>query len=137
MPKISAAHQAVIDVKNQESRERLAYHHILTEIVRGGGDGARAGRWGKLQRVGSIYHKGDSWVWQLAFSPRLRDAVIMETFDSRANEDRSVRCFFLADVAQAYENRWFDSQSVTGKFQALYMHAKEIQLLEMNKEVTA
>ena len=127
MAKLSAAHQAVIDVKNQSERERLAYHHILTTIVRG------VGKWGSLARVGSIYHEGDSWVWQLTFSPRMRDAVIMETFDSRTNGDKTVRCFYLADIARAYEGRGFNSQSVTGKFQTLYFHAVELQRVELNK----
>jgi hypothetical protein len=125
--KLSAAHQAVIEVKNQAERERLAYHHVLTAITRG------PGKWGGLARVGSIYDKGDSWVWQMCFSPRLRDAVIMETFDSRTNGDKTVRCFFLADIARAYEGRSFDSQSVTGKFQTLYFHAVEMQRVELNK----
>jgi hypothetical protein len=131
MAKLSAAHQAVIDVKNAAERERLAYHFILTAIVRG------PGKWGDLARVGSIYHEGDSWVWQMAFTPRMRDAVIMETFDSRTNGDKTVRCFYLADVARAYEGHSFDSQSVTGKFQTLYFHAVELQRVELNREQVA
>lgn len=127
MAKLSAAHQAVIDVKNQAERERLAYHHVLTAITR------EAGKWGGLARIGSIYDKGDSWVWQMCLSPRLRDAVIMETFDSHTNGDKTVRCFFLADIARAYEGHSFDSQSVTGKFQTLYFHAVEMQRVELNK----
>jgi hypothetical protein len=125
--KLSAAHQAVIDVKNAEAREKLAYHHILTAIVRG------SGRFGGLVRVGSAYDRGDSWVWQLAFSPRLRDAVIMETFDSRENGDKSVHCFYLADVAHAYTGQSFDSQTVTAKIQALYFHAIELERIELNR----
>ena len=129
--KLSKAHQAVIDVKNAAERERLAYHFILTAIVRG------AGKWGELARVGSIYHEGDSWVWQMAFTPRMRDAVIMETFDSRTNGDKTIRCFYLADIARAYEGHGFDSQSVTGKFQTLYFHAVELQRVELNREQVA
>ena len=125
--KRSAAHQAAIDVFNQESRERLAYHHILTAIA------SESGKWGSLQRVGSIYDKGDSWVWQMAFSPRLRDAVIMETFDSAINGNKTVRCFYLADIAHAYEGHSFESTSVTGKFQTLYFHAVEMQRVELNR----
>jgi hypothetical protein len=127
MAKLSAAHQAVIDVKNRAERERLAYHFILTAIARG------TGKWGELARVGSVSHDGDSWVWQLAFSPRMRDAVIMETFDSHTNGDKTVRCFYLADIARAYEGQSFDSQTVTAKFQTLYWHAVELQRLELNR----
>jgi hypothetical protein len=127
MAKLSAAHQAAVDVKNQEARERLAYHHILTAIVRG------SGKWGGLVRVGSAYHEGDSWVWQMTFSPRLRDAILMETFDSAVNGDKSVRCFFLNDVARAYEGQSFDSKTVTAKIQALYFHAVEMQRVELNR----
>ncbi len=125
--KISAAHQTAIDAKNMAERERLAYHHILTAIARG------SGKWGDLARVGSIYDRGDSWVWQMAFTPRMRDAVIMETFDSATNGDKTVRCFYLADIAQAYEGHSFDSQTVTAKFQALYFHAVELQRVELNR----
>lgn len=132
--KLSAAHQATVDVKNQTARELLAYHHILTAIAAAP---SSAGRWGSLTRVGSVYHEGDSWVWQLTFSPRMRDAIIMETFDSHTNGQngpaKSIRCFFLEDIRRAYEGQSFDSQSVTGKFQALYWHAIELQRLEFNK----
>ena len=132
MTKLSAAHQAAVDVKNAAQRETLAYHHILTAIVRG------TGKWGTLQRVGSVCDKGDSWVWQMAFTPRLRDAVIMETFDSTANNDatiavnggNTVRCFFLSDVRLAYADHSFDSTSISGKFQALYQHAIEMERAE-------
>lgn len=127
MTKLSATHQAVTDAKNAAERERLAYHFILTAIIRG------SGKWGELARVGSIYDKGDSWVWQITFTPRMRDAVIMETFDSRTNDDKTIRCFYLADVGRAYEGHSFDSQSVTGKFQTLYFHAVELQRVELNK----
>lgn len=127
MAKLSAAHQAVKDVLHAEQREKLAYHFILTAIVRG------PSKWGELAHVGSIYDKGDSWVWQMAFTPRMRDAVIMETFDSRTNDDKTIRCFYLADVGRAYEGHSFDSQSVTGKFQTLYFHAVELQRVELNK----
>ena len=131
MAKLSAAHQAVKDVLHAEQREKLAYHFVLTAIIRG------SGKWGELARVGSIYDKGDSWVWQMAFTPRMRDAVIMETFDSRTNGDKTIRCFYLADIARAYEGHSFDSQSVTGKFQTLYFHAVELQRLELNREQVA
>ena len=127
MAKVSAAHQAVIDVKNAAERERLAYHHILTAIA------SESGKWGSLVRVGSIYDKGDSWVWLMAFSPRMRDAVIMETFDSAINGNKTVRCFYLADIARAYDGHSFESTSVTGKFQALYFHAVEMQRVELNR----
>lgn len=127
MRKLSATHQAVVDVKNQAERERLAYHFILTAIVRG------PGKWGELARVGSVYHESDSWVWQMAFTPRMRDAVIMETFDSRTNNDKTVRCFYLADIARTYEGHSFESTSATGKFQTLYFHAVELQRVELNK----
>ena len=88
---------------------------------------------GIIVAVGSIYDKGDSWVWQMAFSPRMRDAVIMETFDSAINGNKTVRCFYLADIAGAYEGHSFESTSVTGKFQTLYFHAVEMQRVELNK----
>lgn len=131
MAKLSAAHQAAINVKNQTERERLAYHHVLTAVVRG------AGKWGYLQRVGSVYDSGDSWVWQITFTPRMKDAVIMETFDSRVNGEKTVRCFYLRDVARAYENHSFDSTTVTGKFQALYWHAVEMERVELNRTTAA
>jgi hypothetical protein len=127
MAKLSAAHQAAVDVKNAAQREALAYHHILTAIAR------ESGKWGSLQRVGSVYDKGDSWVWQMAFTPRLRDAVIMETFDSAVNGDKTIRCFFLSDVQNAYCGHSFESTSVPGKFQVLYHHAVEMERIELNR----
>lgn len=129
--KLSAAHQAQVDAYRATERERLAYHFILSAMVTG------PGKWGTLQRVGSVYHEGDSWVWQMAFTPRMHDAVIMETFASRVNGDKTVRCFYLADIARAYEGHSFDSQTVTSKFQALYFHAVELQRLELNREQVA
>lgn len=125
--KRSAAHQAVVDCLNAEQREKLAYHHILTAIVTG------AGKWGNLQRVGSAYERGDSWVWQLAFSPRMKDAIILETFDSAVNGGKSVRCFYLDDVRRQYEGVTFDSQSSDAKLQALYFYAVEMQRIEWNR----
>lgn len=127
MAKVSAAHQASIDCLQAEQREKLAYHHILTAIVRG------TGKWGQLQRVGSAYHQGDSWVWQLAFTPRMRDAVIMETFKSRVNGEESVRCFYLADAARQFDGRSFDSSDSMRKLQALYFHAVEMERIEQNR----
>jgi len=131
MAHISAAHQAQIDVYRAADRERLAYHHILTAIVHG------HGKWGELARVGSVYHRGDSWVWQVCFTPRMRDAVIIETFDSAVNGDKSVRCFYLADIASTYEGQVFDSASEMAKFQTLYWHAVEMQRVELNKDQAA
>lgn len=127
MAKVSAKHQADIDVKNAAMRESLAQHHILKAIVTG------SGKWGSLQRVGSAYDRGDSYVWQLTFSPRLRDAVIMETFKSHNGQDETIRCFFLADAANTFANRSFDSTDVLAKLQALYWHAVEMERLEQNK----
>ena len=125
--KRSAAHQAAVDVYNAVQREQLAYHVILTSIVAGNG------RWGDLQRVGSVYDRGDSWVWQLAFSPRMRDAVIMETFDSKVNGGKTVRCFYLDDARRHYEGVSYDSTSSEAKIQALYFHAVELWRVELNK----
>jgi hypothetical protein len=126
--KLSKAHQAAIDAKNAAQREALAYHHILTAIARDNG------RWGSLQRVGSAYERGDSWVWQLALTPRLRDAVIMETFDCTTNGGKTVRCFFLPDIASAYEGHSFESTSIPGKIQALYFRAVEMQRMASRQE---
>lgn len=128
MAKLSKAHQAVIDVYNAAERERLAYHHVLTAIVRG------TGRWGTLERVGSVYDRGDSWVWQICFSPRMKDAVIMETFKSHTRQDETVRCFYLGDIANTYRGRSFDSGDPMAKMQALYWKAVEMDILERNKE---
>lgn len=127
MKKLSASHQAAVDCLKQAQREVLAQHHVLKAIVSG------SGRWGTLQHVGSVYDQGDSYVWQMTFSPRLRDAVIMETFKSKENEDETVRCFFLADCARQYENRSFDSTDVMAKMQALYWHAVEMERIEQNR----
>lgn len=127
MAKVSARHQADIDIKNWTQRENLAYCHIMRAMVNG------TGRWGTLQRVGSVYDKGDSYVWQLAFSPRLRDAVIMETFTSAHNGDQTVRVFFLEDARQTYYARSFDSTDVLAKIQQLYLHALEMERREQNK----
>lgn len=127
MKKLSAAHQASVDCLQQAQREVLAQHHILKSIVNG------PGKWGSLERVGSVYDKGDSWVWQITFSPRMRDAVIMETFKSKTNEDETVRCFFLSDCASQYANRSFDSTDFMAKMQALYWHAVEMERLEQNR----
>lgn len=125
--KRSAAHQAQVDAYQAENREKLAYHNILTAIV------TSDGRWGKLTRVGSAYDRGDSWVWQIAFTPRMRDAVIMETFDSRVNGGKSVRCFYLDDARRQFEGRSFDGDSAEAKLQALYFHAVEMWRVELNR----
>lgn len=125
--KRSAAHQNAVDCLQAEQREKITYHHILTAIVTG------AGRWGNLQRVGSAYDRGDSWVWQIAFSPRMKDAIILETFDSAVNGGKSVRCFHLDDARSRYEGVTFDSQSAEAKLQALYFHAVEMQRIEWDR----
>ena len=127
MAKLSAAHQAVIDVKNAAEREKLAYHFILTAIVTG------SGRWGNLKRVGSVYDSGDSWVWQIAFTPRLIDGVIMETFTAASGQE-SVRCFYLVDLYHTYAHRSFSSNDVNGKFCALYLHAVEMERIAQDAE---
>jgi hypothetical protein len=126
MAKTSAAHQAAIDVKNAAQREVLAYHHILRSMASG------SGKWGTLQRVGSAYETGSTWVWLLAFTPRMRDAVIMETFKS-GNGDETVRCFFLADIANTYRNRSLASTDLSGEIQQLYFRAAEMELIEQNR----
>lgn len=130
MPRISAQHQADIDVKQRAQHELLAYHHILQSIA----EPDSSGKWGGLQRVGSVHDKGDSWTWQLAFTPRLRDAVILEIFNSRVNGGKTVRCFFLRDTDSAYHGRSFDSNDSMGKLQQLYLRAKEMETLELNRE---
>lgn len=125
--KLSASHQAVIDVKNAAQRELLTYHHILTAIV------TSPGKWERLERVGSVYDAGDSYVWLLAFTPRMHDAVIMETFDSHTGQGKAVRCYFLSDLARTYEGRSFDSGDVLAKMQAMYFHAVELQRIELNR----
>lgn len=125
--KRGTAHQSAVDCLQTEQREKLAYHHILTAIVTG------AGRWGNLQRVGSAYDRGDSWTWQIAYSPRMKDAVILETFDSAMNGGKSVRCFYLDDARKHYAGVNFDSQSSEAKIQALYFHAVEMWRIELNR----
>lgn len=127
MSKKSAAHQAVVDCYQHEQREKLAYHFVLSAIVAG------TGKWGSLQRVGSAYDRGDSWVWQLTFSPRMRDAVIMETFTSKRNDGPVVRCFFLDDCRSQYEGRSFSSDNEMAKLQQLYFRAKEMWNVELNR----
>ena len=129
MKKLSAAHQSAVDCLRTEQREKLAYHVILTAMA------ANAGKWGSLQRVGSAYDRGDSWVWQIVFSPRMRDAVILETFDSRVNGGKSIRCFYLDDVRQHYAGQSFESTSSEAKIQALYHRAMEMWNLELNRTV--
>jgi hypothetical protein len=84
--KRSAAHQAAVDVANHTQRQSLAYHHALKAVLDK-----------TAQRVGSIYDNGDSYVWLIAFSPRMRDAVIVETFKNRDGQD-SMRTFWLDDM---------------------------------------
>lgn len=128
--KLSKAHQAQVDVSRAAERERLAYHFILSAIVTGEG----SGKWGSLQRVGSVYDAGDSWVWQIAFTPRMVDGVVMETFTTR-DKVETVRCFFIADLYRTYANRSFDSGDVLGKFQGLYWHAVEMERVAQNAVV--
>lgn len=111
MAKLSKAHQSAVDCLRYEQRQSLAYHHILRAIVTG------SGKWGNLKRVGSIYDRGDSYVWQLTLSPRLRDGVILETFTNR-DGDVMIRCYFLADLS----NLKSDSQ-----FTTLYWKAVEME----------
>ena len=127
MAKLSASHQALLDVKNQIERERLAYHFILTAIA------ASPAKWGTLKRAGSVYDRGDSWVWQIAFTPRMVDGVIMETHTSHDGAE-SIRCFYLADLYQTYANRSFSSNDVNGKFCTLYLHAVEMERIAQNSE---
>jgi len=118
--KLSAKHQAAVDCLRFEQREKLAYHHILTALATG------AGKWGGLQRVGSVYDSGDTYVWQVAFTPRMKEAVIMETFKSRTGQGEQVRCFYLEDVSGNYRGRSFESKDVMAKMQALYYRAEEM-----------
>ena len=130
MAKLSKAHQAAVDCLRSEQREKLAYHFVLSAIVTGDG----SGKWGSLIRVGSVYDSGDSWVWQICFTPRLVDGVVMETFTTRDGVE-TVRCFYLADLYQTYANRSFDSGDICGKFQGLYWHAVEMERVQQNAEV--
>jgi hypothetical protein len=127
MAKRSGSHQATVDCLRVEQREKLAYHFILTAIANG------STKWGSLKRVGSVYDAGDSWVWQITFTPRLIDGVIMESFTGSDGQE-SIRCFYLADLYHAYANRSFSSTDVNGKFCALYLHAVEMERIAQNAE---
>ena len=111
--RLSAAHQAAVDIKNHAQRECLAYHHALVAKLDG-----------SITRVGSVYDHGDSYVWLMAFSPRMRDAVIVETFTSN-HGDKSTHVYWLADI------RRHDTDSQLGqKFAILYDKAMEMQRTE-------
>ena len=121
-----------ITAKSAAERERLAYHFILSAIVLGAADKGES-KWGSLKRVGSVYDAGDTYVWQIAFTPRMIDAVIMETFTTKDGQE-SVRCFYLADLYHTYANRSFDSKDVSAKMQGLYWHAVEMERIAQNAE---
>ena|SRR5579872_345647 len=133
MAKRSAAHQATVDCLQSEQREKLAYHFVLSAMVTGKGEGKSDSKWGTLKRVGSVYDKGDSWVWQICFTPRMLDGVVMETFTT-AEGVETVRCFYLADLYRTYANRSFDSGNPMRKFQELYWHAVEMERVRQNAE---
>lgn len=117
--KVSAARQADINRLRAIDRERLAYHHVLTASLAG-----------ELQRVGSVYHDGDSYVWQLAFTPRLRDAVIVQTFQSsHSKQGASVRVFYLEDQRDGFSMA-FDPGSESAKLQELYWQAERMERAE-------
>lgn len=65
----------------------------------------------------------------------MRDAVVMETFKGKHNQEEAVRCFFLDDARQQFEQRSFSSDEVMAKLQQLYYHAKEMWLVELNRPV--
>jgi hypothetical protein len=131
MAKRSAAHQATVDCLQSEQREKLAYHFILSAIVTGENKGSK---WGSLKRVGSVYACGDTWIWQITFTPRMVDGVIMETFTTK-DGDETIRCFYLADLYRTYANRSFDSGDILGKFQDLYWRAVEMERVAQNAAV--
>jgi hypothetical protein len=83
-----------IEAKDASERERLAYHHALVATLNQ-----------TIQRVGSVYDKGDSYVWLITFTPRLRDAVIVESFKSHTG-DESTRVFWLADLKLTYGSEY-------------------------------
>jgi hypothetical protein len=110
--KRSKSHQEAVEAKDRAEREVLAYHHALSAKLQN-----------TIQRVGSIYEQGDTYVWLIAFSPRMRDAVIVETFKSRNGQPESTRVFWLDDIRDGM--RYAD-----WKFQELYGKAQQMQRAE-------
>lgn len=68
------------------ARESNAYHHALVASIKG-----------ELKPVGSVKDGGDTYIWQIAFTPRYFSGVIVQTFKSRVNRDDSIRVFWLMD----------------------------------------
>jgi hypothetical protein len=68
------------------ARESNAYQHALVASMKG-----------ELKRVGSVKDGGDTYIWQIAFTPRYFSAVIVQTFKSKVNRDDSIRVFWLMD----------------------------------------
>jgi hypothetical protein len=119
MMKRSKAHQDAVEAKDHAQRQSLAYHHALVASLNK-----------TLQRVGTIRDGHDLYTWQIAFSPKLRDAVIVETFKSCASDDSSTRTFWLDDMRQSI-------QYASLQFQELYGKAIQIQNQEWNRTVAA
>jgi len=119
--KLSKADQATLDAKRYAEREQLAYHFILSAMVNE-----------NLRMVGRFTHEGTSHSWKLAFTPRMRDAVILQETKTRGDAEVYVRCFYLDDVRQAYQDRSYDSKSDWFKLQQLFYYAVEMERIEHN-----
>lgn len=125
MKKLSAAHQQAVDAKDAARRENLAYNFVLRAMVLG------SRMENGLKRIGTACDGGDTYVWQVAFTPRYRNAVVMETFVSGNYDDESVHCFFLDDAREQFAHRSFDSESLNAKLQELYFRAVQMEREEM------
>ncbi len=77
---------AAVEAYERESRENHAYHHALVASIKG-----------ELRRVGTVKDGQDTYIWQIAFTPRYYQAVVVQTFRSKVNQDDTVRVFWLAD----------------------------------------
>ena len=113
--KRSAAHQAAVDVSQHAQRENLSYHHALVASLTN-----------SLQRVGRVKVDADQFVWRICFSPRLRDAVIVETFVAPSGQTNT-RVHWLDDLRESIR---YAPMSI----QVLFNKAMTIQNAEWNKE---
>lgn len=112
--KLSAAHLNAVTEFNRIKRENLAYHFILAAKVDA-----------RLLLVGRVEDYGDLYTWQITYTPRMIDAVILETFRSSNGQEPSYRVFYLDDVRSQY--RSLTGSSLADKMRGLYYMAKGME----------
>jgi hypothetical protein len=86
--KKSAVHEAACTKLTEVEKQSLLNHFALVASIAG-----------DLKRIGEAQdEEGSTYEWRICFSPRQRNAVIVEIFQSINPQSAMVRTFYLDDL---------------------------------------